>query len=136
MTYKGASILVLFWGIVNLIGGGIAYYFMGSYAQPIAIQSLLIGILGFSIGHFLNRGSKQAFILALASCLAFVILLGLLTSNAFNQEQNLLFQDALAANPQNISLLVTSAMLSGTVLVLLLLLVFARSIYVSFRKEV
>ncbi|MDQ4139911.1 MAG: hypothetical protein M3142_05250, partial [Bacteroidota bacterium] len=76
------------------------------------------------------------FILALASCLVFVFMLGFLTSIAFNQEQNLLFTDALAANPQNISLLVTSAMLTCTVLVLLVLLIFVRSIYVSFRKVV
>ncbi|PSR53028.1 hypothetical protein AHMF7605_05545 [Adhaeribacter arboris] len=136
MTYKGASLLVLFWGIINLIGAGMAYYFMGSFAQAIAIQGLLSGILGFSIGHFLNRGRKQAFILALASCLICVFLLGQLTTNAFNQEPNLFFSDALATQPQDISLLVTSAMLTFTVLVLLLLLIFARSIYVSFRNEV
>ncbi|QMU28393.1 hypothetical protein [Adhaeribacter radiodurans] len=136
MTYKGASLLVLFWGIVSLISGAIAYYFMGSFAKSIAIQGLLIGFLGFSIGHFLNRGRKQAFILAVAGGVVFVFLLGHLTSAAFNQEQNLLFTDAFAPQPQNISLLVTSAMFTCTVLTLLLLVIFARSIYMSFRKDV
>lgn len=135
MTHKGASYLVVFWGILNLICGGIAYYFMGSYAQPILVLGILAGILGFSTGHFLKRGRKQAFILALAACLVFVFLLGGLSSRAVNQDLNVTFPDAPAAHSQNVSFLISSAMLTGTILVLLLLLAFIKSIYASFRKE-
>ncbi len=134
MTYKGASFLILFWGITNLLSGGIAYYYMGSFAQAILVLGFLAGILGFSLGHFLNRERKQAFILSLATCLVYVFLFGWLTMDAFNQEQNFIFPDALAVPSRNIYLLVSSALLTSTVLVLATLIVFMKPIYTSFKS--
>jgi len=136
MTYKGASILVLFWGISCWLGSAVAYYYTGIFAQAILTVGILAGILGFSIGHFLNRGRKQAFILALAACLGIIFLLGWLTAEALTQEQNYIFPDALAHPSRNVYLLVSSAMLTSTGLVLLLLLIFSKPIYLSFQNKV
>ncbi len=136
MTYKGASFLILFWGIFNLLASGLAFYYMGSFAQPLLIIGGLSALLGFSLGHFLNRGRKQAFILALATGLGFVFLFGWLTSQAFNQEQNYIFSDALADPSRNVYLLVSSAQLTSTVLVLLLLLIFMKPIYLSLQNKI
>ena len=126
--------MILFWGFITLLSGGLAYYFMGSFAQPILISGSLAALLGFSLGHFLNRGRKQAFILAPAACLGFVFLFGWLTTQALQQEQNFIFPDALAHPPRNVYFLTCSAQLTGTVLVLLLFLFFIKPIYLSFQK--
>ncbi|RDC63033.1 hypothetical protein AHMF7616_01632 [Adhaeribacter pallidiroseus] len=136
MTYKGASFLVLFWGIFNLLGGGLAFYFMGSFAQPVLILGALSAFLGFSLGHFLNRGRKQAFLSILGACTAFVFLYGWLTSQAFSQDKNYIFPDALADPSRNVYLLVSSAQLTITVLVLLILLVFSKPIYLSLQNKI
>ncbi len=109
---------------------------MGSFAQPILISGSVSALLGFSLGHFLNRGRTQAFILSLAAGLGFVFLFGWLTTQAFNQEQNYIFPDALADPSRNVYLLVSSAQLTSTVLVLLLLLVFMKPIYLSLQNKI
>ena len=135
MTFKSASFIILFWGICMLLAGGLAYYFMGSFAYNALVLGLVAAVFGFSTGHFLNRGHKQAFILALAACLLMVFLFGWLVSLALSQEQNLIFTDALAANSSDIFLLASSGMLTGTVFTLLLLLFFSKTISASFNTH-
>ncbi|QNF35035.1 hypothetical protein HUW51_20790 [Adhaeribacter swui] len=135
MTYKGASFLVLFWGIINLLISGVAYYYMGSFSQPVLVPGILAGVLSFGLGHFLNRAHTLAFILALVASFTFVFWLGWLTSQALTQEQNYIFPDALANPSRNVYFLVSSAMLTSTVLVLLLLGVFWKSIYLSLQNK-
>ncbi len=109
MTYKGASFIILFWGIFNFLCGGLAYFYMGSFAQPLLIGGALSGLLGFSLGHFLNRGRKQAFIFALAACLGFIFLYTGLMARDLEQEQNYIFPDAFANPSRNVYLLISSA---------------------------
>lgn len=135
MTYKGASLIILFWGFFNLLCGGLAYFYMGSFAQPLLICGALSGLLGFSLGHFLNRRRKQAFILALATCLGFVFLFTWLTAKNLEQEQNYIFPDAFADPSRNVQLLVSTAQLTSTVLVLLLLFIFIKPIYHSLQEK-
>lgn len=135
MTFKSASFLVLFWAISMLLAGFTAYYFMGSFATNLLVLGLVAGIFGFSTGHFLNRRHKQAFILALASCQVMVFLFSWLTSSAFSREETLIFTDALAPEPRDIYLLLSSGMLTGTILVLLFLLFFSKPIFESFKNQ-
>ncbi len=107
---------------------------MGTSARVITILGGFAGVLGFSTGHFISRGRKQAFIMALASCMLYILLMGWLTAAAFPQEQNLTFLDALAAHPRDLSILISSAMFSGTIFILFLFLIYAKSVYSSFQN--
>src|SRR3712207_9274695 len=74
-SYKAASFLVLAWAIIMIISAAIAYYFMGRAAGPLLVVAALAGTLGFSLGHFMNRGRKQTYIMALASSIILIFLL-------------------------------------------------------------
>lgn len=137
VPYKAASFLVLGWGIFMLAGAAVAGYFMGSAALSLLVIAAVAATLAFSVGHFLNRGRKQAFIMALATGITLVLLLGGLTSAAFsgNPIPIDLMADAWASSPRDVSLLVSSAMFIATVCLLVSLLIFAKSIYQSFPKK-
>lgn len=107
---------------------------MGSAALPLLVPAGLAGALSLSVGHFLYRRRKQAFILALATCLGFVLWLGWLTITTFSEEPNRVFADAWAAHPRPVAFLVSSALFTGSVFCLAVLLIFARSVYASFRE--